>query len=250
MEEWMIWWEGKMDRWKVVRIGRLDELLDGCRWNRLTETVAGEQTKDGLIYWHTWRAGRRWRQKDARVDYTEGKDNLIKDDRFKNEAQKDERQKRLKNWNLLVVLEEKSPSFIFLGPWKGSWRVNLCSYWLFYVPTLTSSCEQWGLSSPCELGWGAWWFGPSCLLGASLWRFFHACPTKRGPRIPCRDYISHLARACLGIPQEEPENTAGEKDVWNILFSPLTRTRLSRWKRMNGTMKVCPVFQINPSNSH
>ena len=31
-----------MDRWKLVRIGRLDELLDGCRWNRLTETVVGE----------------------------------------------------------------------------------------------------------------------------------------------------------------------------------------------------------------
>ncbi len=54
---------------------------------------------------------------------------------------------------------------------------------------------------------------------------FWACPTSRRPRgrpRTCwRDYISHLAWECLGIPPEELESVAGERDVWTTLLSLL-----------------------------
>jgi len=51
---------------------------------------------------------------------------------------------------------------------------------------------------------------------------FQARPTgkrPRGrPRIRWRDYISRLAWECLGIPQNELENVAGEREVWVSLL--------------------------------
>ena len=38
------------------------------------------------------------------------------------------------------------------------------------------------------------------------------------PRTRWRDYISHLAWEHLGVPQEELESVAGERDVWDSLL--------------------------------
>ena len=52
---------------------------------------------------------------------------------------------------------------------------------------------------------------------------YHACPDRRTPWCRCwshwRDYISHLAWEHPGIPQEEPECMARERDVWDVLFT-------------------------------
>lgn len=40
------------------------------------------------------------------------------------------------------------------------------------------------------------------------------------PRTQWREYLSNLAWECLGIPQEELETVAMEKDVWNSLLPP------------------------------
>lgn len=53
-------------------------------------------------------------------------------------------------------------------------------------------------------------------LGTSLW----SRPQGR-PRTRRRDYISHLAWGCLGIPQEEQEGVVWERDIWNTLLSLL-----------------------------
>jgi len=63
------------------------------------------------------------------------------------------------------------------------------------------------------------WFG--CL----PLEVFRACPTGRKPRGRPRtrwgDYISRPAWERLGIPQEELESVAGEKEAWGALFSRL-----------------------------
>jgi len=41
------------------------------------------------------------------------------------------------------------------------------------------------------------------------------------PRTPWMNYISHLAWEHHRIPQEELENVAGEKDVWDSLLDRL-----------------------------
>jgi len=59
---------------------------------------------------------------------------------------------------------------------------------------------------------------------------FQARPTGRRPRgrprTRWRDYISWLAWECLGIPQNELESVAGEREVWVDLLGllpPATR---------------------------
>jgi len=71
------------------------------------------------------------------------------------------------------------------------------------------------------------WFGhlirmPSGRLPLEV---FRARPTGRRPRgrprTHWRDYISRLAWERLGIPQEELESVAGEKEAWGALLSQL-----------------------------
>lgn len=61
--------------------------------------------------------------------------------------------------------------------------------------------------------------------GSLLFEVFLACTTGRRPRgrpRTCwRDYIIHLAWECLGIPQEELEDSAQERDIWSSLLTPL-----------------------------
>ncbi len=74
---------------------------------------------------------------------------------------------------------------------------------------------------------------------------FWARPTSRRPGTRWRDYISYLAWEYLGIPPEELENIAGERDVWNTLLSLLPpqpgpeekRKRMDEW--MDGWMGGC-----------
>ncbi|KAK0139217.1 hypothetical protein N1851_005017 [Merluccius polli] len=51
---------------------------------------------------------------------------------------------------------------------------------------------------------------------------FRARPTGRRPRgrprTRWRDYVSRLARKRLGIPQEELDEVAGEREVWASLL--------------------------------
>ncbi|KAK0135552.1 hypothetical protein N1851_028597 [Merluccius polli] len=66
------------------------------------------------------------------------------------------------------------------------------------------------------------WLGhrmpPRCLPG----EVFRARPTGRRPRgrprTRWRDYVSRLAWECLGIPQEELDEVAGEREVWASLL--------------------------------
>ncbi len=71
------------------------------------------------------------------------------------------------------------------------------------------------------------WFGHLIRMppGRIPLEVFWARPTGRRPRARLRtcwrDYISHLAWKCFGIPPQDQENIAGERDVWNTLFSLL-----------------------------
>ena len=68
------------------------------------------------------------------------------------------------------------------------------------------------------------WFGhlirmpPGRLPGEA----FRACPTGRRPRgrprTRWRDYVSRLAWEHLGIPREELDEVAGEREVWASLL--------------------------------
>jgi len=69
------------------------------------------------------------------------------------------------------------------------------------------------------------WFGhlirmpPGCLpLEVSRARLTGRRPRGR-PRTRWRDYISHLAWEHLGVPQEELESVAGERDVWGLCLA-------------------------------
>ena len=69
------------------------------------------------------------------------------------------------------------------------------------------------------------WFGHPIKmpLGHLLLAVFLAWPPgkrpKGKPRSRWRDYISHLAWERLGIPQEQLESVAGDRDVWITLLS-------------------------------
>lgn len=52
-----------------------------------------------------------------------------------------------------------------------------------------------------------------------------------------RDFISRLAWEHLGIPQEELEKVAGEKDVWPYLAC--CHSNPDRWRRMDRWMDGC-----------
>lgn len=54
------------------------------------------------------------------------------------------------------------------------------------------------------------------------------------PRTQWREYLSNLAWECLGIPQEELETVAMEKDVWNSLLPP--QHDCKGWLIMDGWM--------------
>ncbi|KAF7640630.1 hypothetical protein LDENG_00028780 [Lucifuga dentata] len=55
---------------------------------------------------------------------------------------------------------------------------------------------------------------------------FQACPIEKRPRgrprTRWRDYISWLTWECLGVPQEELEGQARDREVWAGLLSLLT----------------------------
>ena len=54
---------------------------------------------------------------------------------------------------------------------------------------------------------------------------FRACPTGRRPRgrprTLLRDYVSRLAWERLGVPPEELEEVAGDRDIWVFLLKLL-----------------------------
>jgi len=116
---------------------------------------------------------------------------------------------------------------------KLSWKSKLSIYWSTFVPTphlwsqdLGSDRKREFTATPphqkrsVEVVRGIWL---GCRLVASLWKFSRYVPTGRRPRsIPrthLRDYISLLAWECLGIPQEELESVAGERDIWVCLLN-------------------------------
>ncbi|KAK0152856.1 hypothetical protein N1851_005478 [Merluccius polli] len=71
---------------------------------------------------------------------------------------------------------------------------------------------------------------------------FRARPTGRRPqgrpRTRWRDYVSRLAWERLGIPQEELDEVAGEREVWaSLLRRPATRPQISGRRWMDGWME-------------
>ncbi|TWW67376.1 hypothetical protein D4764_02G0004170 [Takifugu flavidus] len=56
---------------------------------------------------------------------------------------------------------------------------------------------------------------------------FRACPSGRRPpgrpRTRWRDYVSQLVWECLGIPPDDLEEVAGEREVWASLLRLLPR---------------------------
>ncbi|TWW79900.1 hypothetical protein D4764_10G0009300 [Takifugu flavidus] len=119
-------------------------------------------------------------------------------------------------------------------------KAKLSIYRSIFVPTLTYG---W-LGSPLERGRSSAireklgveplllrversqmrWLGhlvrmpPGCLPG----EVFRACPSGRrppgSPRTRWRDYVSRLVWERLGIPPDELEEVAGEKEVWASLL--------------------------------
>ncbi|TWW75438.1 Patatin-like phospholipase domain-containing protein 2 [Takifugu flavidus] len=76
---------------------------------------------------------------------------------------------------------------------------------------------------------------------------FRACPSGRRPpgrpRTRWRDYVSRLVWERLGIPPDELEEVAGEREVWASLLRllpPATRPRISggEWMDMDGWLCV------------
>ncbi|PWA16842.1 hypothetical protein CCH79_00012754 [Gambusia affinis] len=84
------------------------------------------------------------------------------------------------------------------------------------------------------------WLG--CLLRLPFGRLpgevFQACPTGRRPkgrpRTRWRDYVSWLAWERLGIPPEELEQVAGEREVCASLLKLLPPQPDLKWKKMDG----------------
>lgn len=62
-----------------------------------------------------------------------------------------------------------------------------------------------------------------------------------------RDYISYLVWECPGIPQEDLESVARERDVWNTLVSRLpSRSRIEDgW--WDGMSTPSPTTDMKPS---
>jgi len=74
-------------------------------------------------------------------------------------------------------------------------------------------------------------------------------PWEERPRIRRRDYISQLACERLGIPQNELESVAGEREVWVRLLvsaASATRPRIKRMK-MDGWMDGYTQLQSGSS---
>jgi len=64
------------------------------------------------------------------------------------------------------------------------------------------------------------------------------------PRTRWRDYVSRLAWERLGIPQEEVESVAGEKEAWGGLLSrlPPRPSPPDKRTRTNGWMHISTVY--------
>ena len=64
------------------------------------------------------------------------------------------------------------------------------------------------------------WFGQLIRMppGRLPGEVFRARPTGRRPRTRCRDYVSRLAWERLGVPLEELDEVAGEREVWASLL--------------------------------
>ena len=59
---------------------------------------------------------------------------------------------------------------------------------------------------------------PPGLLPLEVFQAGLAGGSPRGRPRHWRDYISHLVWECLGMPQEELDNVAGERDIWTALL--------------------------------
>lgn len=49
-----------------------------------------------------------------------------------------------------------------------------------------------------------------------------------------RNYISHLAWECLGVPQDKLEEVVDERQVWTSLLRLTCESSRDRWKKMDG----------------
>ncbi|TWW81741.1 hypothetical protein D4764_01G0015560 [Takifugu flavidus] len=115
-------------------------------------------------------------------------------------------------------------------------KAKLSIYRSIFVPTLTYGHELWGekLCHPEELGVEPLllrversqmgWLGHLVRMppGRLPGEVFRACPSGRRPpgrpRTRWRDYVSRLAWERLGIPPDELEEVAGEREVWASLL--------------------------------
>ncbi|TWW62414.1 hypothetical protein D4764_04G0010610 [Takifugu flavidus] len=115
-------------------------------------------------------------------------------------------------------------------------KAKLSIYRSIFVPTLTYGHELWGekLCHREELGVESLllrversqmgWLGHLVRMppGRLPGEVFRACPSGRRPpgrpRTRWRDYVSRLAWERLGIPPDELEEVAGEREVWASLL--------------------------------
>ena len=120
-----------------------------------------------------------------------------------------------------------------------SQKAKLSIYWSTYVPILTYGHDLWvvtkrmrsriqaaenGLSlrdgvrgSVIREGLGV----EPLLLRIELRWLGHLVRMPPGPRTRWRDYVSRLGWERLGVPPEELEGVAGDRDVWVSLLKPL-----------------------------
>ncbi|TWW64119.1 R2DM Retrovirus-related Pol polyprotein from type II retrotransposable element [Takifugu flavidus] len=131
-------------------------------------------------------------------------------------------------------------------------KAKLSIYRSIFVPTLTYGHELWGekLCHPgveslllrverSQMGWlGHLVRMPPGRLPGEV---FRACPSGKRPpgrpRTRWRDYVSRLAWERLGIPPDELEEVAGEREVWASLLRLLPRDPTpDKRQRMDGWM--------------
>ncbi|TWW80939.1 hypothetical protein D4764_01G0007540 [Takifugu flavidus] len=112
-------------------------------------------------------------------------------------------------------------------------KAKLSIYRSIFVPTLTYGHELWVMTErtrsrvqAAEMSFLVGWLGSPLEIGMPPGRLpgevFRACPSGRRPpgrpRTRWRDYVSRLAWERLGIPPDELEEVAGEREVWASLL--------------------------------
>ncbi len=132
----------------------------------------------------------------------------------------------------------KPLTMVWLATEKTRFQIEFPPYggWIFHRP---AGAWRWAAafeSMAVELVWVTWL---QCLLGALLWSFPIERSPQYRPKTCWRNYVFHLTWERLWVHKEEPENAAGDTDVWNTILSfDLTLNKRQLMDGIKTTLKV------------